>query len=160
MVFQSYALYPHMNVERNLGFALETAGFGRRNPRSVGEGAQIPQDRPSAGAPPRQLSGGQQQRVAIGRALVRQQKLFLFDEPLSNLDADLRMEMRVEIARIHREVKATTIYVTHDQMEAMTLADRIVVLNDGRIAQVGTPHGTLPSVRPTVSSPASSARRA
>jgi ABC-type sugar transport system ATPase subunit len=88
---------------------------------------------------PAQLSGGQQQRVAIGRALVRQQKLFLFDEPLSNLDADLRMEMRVEIARIHREVKATTVYVTHDQMEAMTLADRIVVLKDGRIAQVGTP---------------------
>ncbi len=140
MVFQSYALYPHMNVERNLGFALETARLPAAEIRErVTKAAQFLKIDHLLDRRPAQLSGGQQQRVAIGRALVRQQKLFLFDEPLSNLDADLRMEMRVEIARIHREVKATTVYVTHDQMEAMTLADRIVVLKDGGIAQVGTP---------------------
>ncbi|MCT7666194.1 ABC transporter ATP-binding protein [Shinella kummerowiae] len=140
MVFQSYALYPHMNVERNLGFALETARLPATEIRErVVKAAKFLKIDHLLERRPAQLSGGQQQRVAIGRALVRQQKLFLFDEPLSNLDADLRMEMRVEIARIHREVKATTVYVTHDQMEAMTLADRIVVLKDGYIAQVGTP---------------------
>ena len=140
MVFQSYALYPHMNVERNLGFALETARLPAAEIRErVTKAAQFLKIDHLLDRRPAQLSGGQQQRVAIGRALVRQQKLFLFDEPLSNLDADLRMEMRVEIARIHREVKAMTVYVTHDQMEAMTLADRIVVLKDGSIAQVGTP---------------------
>ena len=140
MVFQSYALYPHMNVERNLGFALETARLPAAEIRArVTKAAQFLKIDHLLDRRPAQLSGGQQQRVAIGRALVRHQKLFLFDEPLSNLDADLRMEMRVEIARIHREVKATTVYVTHDQMEAMTLADRIVVLKDGSIAQVGTP---------------------
>ncbi|WP_029058152.1 ABC transporter ATP-binding protein [Stappia stellulata] len=140
MVFQSYALYPHMNVERNLGFALETARLPAAEIRErVTKAARFLQIDHLLDRRPAQLSGGQQQRVAIGRALVRQQKLFLFDEPLSNLDADLRMEMRVEIARIHREMKATTVYVTHDQMEAMTLADRIVVLKEGRIAQAGTP---------------------
>lgn len=140
MVFQSYALYPHMSVERNLGFALETARLGAGEIKErVSKVARFLKIEHLLHRRPAQLSGGQQQRVAIGRALVRSQKLFLFDEPLSNLDADLRMEMRVEIARIHRELKATTVYVTHDQLEAMTLADRIVVLKDGRIAQVGTP---------------------
>ncbi|OCP19163.1 MULTISPECIES: sn-glycerol-3-phosphate ABC transporter ATP-binding protein UgpC [unclassified Ensifer] len=140
MVFQSYALYPHMSVERNLGFALETARLAAGEIKErVSKVARFLKIEHLLHRRPAQLSGGQQQRVAIGRALVRSQKLFLFDEPLSNLDADLRMEMRVEIARIHRELKATTVYVTHDQLEAMTLADRIVVLKDGRIAQVGTP---------------------
>ena len=140
MVFQSYALYPHMSVERNLGFALETARLaGGEIKERVAKVARFLKIEHLLARRPAQLSGGQQQRVAIGRALVRSQKLFLFDEPLSNLDADLRMEMRVEIARIHRELKATTVYVTHDQLEAMTLADRIVVLKDGRISQVGTP---------------------
>ena len=140
MVFQSYALYPHMSVERNLGFALETARLGAGEIKErVSKVARFLKIEHLLHRRPAQLSGGQQQRVAIGRALVRSQKLFLFDEPLSNLDADLRMEMRVEIARIHRGLKATTVYVTHDQLEAMTLADRIVVLKDGQIAQVGTP---------------------
>ena len=140
MVFQSYALYPHMNVERNLGFALETSGLPRTEIAArVGKAAGFLKIEHLLDRRPAQLSGGQQQRVAIGRALVREQKLFLFDEPLSNLDADLRMEMRVEIARIHRELGATTIYVTHDQLEAMTLADRIVVLKDGKIVQTGAP---------------------
>jgi multiple sugar transport system ATP-binding protein len=140
MVFQSYALYPHLNIERNLGFALETAGIGKAKIKQrVLEAAKILQIDHLLDRKPSQLSGGQQQRVAIGRAVVRSQKLFLFDEPLSNLDADLRMEMRVEIARLHNELGATTIYVTHDQMEAMTLADRIVVLKDGKVAQVGSP---------------------
>ncbi|HEV7322177.1 MAG TPA: sn-glycerol-3-phosphate ABC transporter ATP-binding protein UgpC [Ensifer sp.] len=140
MVFQSYALYPHMNVERNLGFALETARLAAGEIKErVAKVARFLKIEHLLERRPAQLSGGQQQRVAIGRALVRSQKLFLFDEPLSNLDADLRMEMRVEIARIHRELKATTVYVTHDQLEAMTLADRIVVLKDGHISQVGTP---------------------
>ncbi len=140
MVFQSYALYPHMSVERNLGFALETARLaGGEIKERVAKVARFLKIEHLLARRPAQLSGGQQQRVAIGRALVRSQKLFLFDEPLSNLDADLRMEMRVEIARIHRELNATTVYVTHDQLEAMTLADRIVVLKDGRISQVGTP---------------------
>jgi len=140
MVFQSYALYPHMSVERNLGFALETSGLPKTEiAERVGKAARFLQIDHLLARRPAQLSGGQQQRVAIGRALVRSQKLFLFDEPLSNLDADLRMEMRVEIARIHGELGATTIYVTHDQLEAMTLADRIVVLKDGKIAQAGPP---------------------
>lgn len=139
-VFQSYALYPHMNVARNISFALETARMAkdeiRRRLTRVADMLKIGHllDRK-----PRQLSGGQRQRVAIGRALVSQPKLFLFDEPLSNLDADLRMEMRFEIAKLHAEVGTTMIYVTHDQTEAMTLADRIVILNQGRIEQIGTP---------------------
>ncbi|MDQ0995453.1 multiple sugar transport system ATP-binding protein [Phyllobacterium ifriqiyense] len=139
-VFQSYALYPHMNVARNISFALETA---RMTKLEIGRRLAKVADMLKIGhlldRKPKQLSGGQRQRVAIGRALVSQPKLFLFDEPLSNLDADLRMEMRFEIAKLHAEVSATMIYVTHDQTEAMTLADRIVILNHGRIEQVGTP---------------------
>lgn len=139
-VFQSYALYPHMNVARNISFALETA---RMTKAEIGRRLAKVADMLKIGhlldRKPKQLSGGQRQRVAIGRALVSQPKLFLFDEPLSNLDADLRMEMRFEIAKLHAEVSATMIYVTHDQTEAMTLADRIVILNQGRIEQVGTP---------------------
>jgi lactose/L-arabinose transport system ATP-binding protein len=141
MVFQSYALYPHMNVRENLSFGLEMAktpaGEIERQVQAAVEILKIGQllDRR-----PGQLSGGQRQRVAIGRAIVRKPLAFLFDEPLSNLDAELRVSMRIEIARLHRELGNTMIYVTHDQTEAMTLADRIVVLRDGRIEQVGTPN--------------------
>lgn len=139
-VFQSYALYPHMNVARNISFALETARMTKVEiGRRLAKVADMLKIDHLLDRKPKQLSGGQRQRVAIGRALVSQPKLFLFDEPLSNLDADLRMEMRFEIAKLHAEVSATMIYVTHDQTEAMTLADRIVILNHGRIEQVGTP---------------------
>ncbi|MBL8579482.1 MAG: ABC transporter ATP-binding protein [Mesorhizobium sp.] len=139
-VFQSYALYPHMNIARNIGFALETTGIGRAAIRTkVEQVASMLKIDHLLDRLPRQLSGGQRQRVAIGRALVRHPKVFLFDEPLSNLDTDLRSEMRVEIARLHEELGTTMIYVTHDQVEAMTLADRIVVLNEGRIEQIGSP---------------------
>jgi lactose/L-arabinose transport system ATP-binding protein len=141
MVFQSYALYPHMSVRQNLAFGLEMA----KTPpdeieRQVQAAAQILKIGPLLERRPGQLSGGQRQRVAIGRAIVRKPLAFLFDEPLSNLDAELRVSMRIEIARLHRELGNTMIYVTHDQTEAMTLADRIVVLRDGVIEQVGTPH--------------------
>ena len=140
MVFQSYALYPHMTVARNIGFALETNGMPRAEiARKTQEVAELLKIGKLLDRKPRELSGGQRQRVAIGRALVRSPDVFLFDEPLSNLDADLRTEMRAEIARLHKELGATMIYVTHDQVEAMTLADRIVVLRDGKIEQVGTP---------------------
>ncbi|MBX7134999.1 MAG: sn-glycerol-3-phosphate ABC transporter ATP-binding protein UgpC [Fimbriimonadaceae bacterium] len=140
MVFQSYALYPHMTARRNMSFGLKIAGFGRDEvSKRVGEAARALQIEPLLDRLPKNLSGGQRQRVAIGRAIVREPKLFLFDEPLSNLDAALRVQTRVEIAKLHKLVKATMIYVTHDQVEAMTLADRIVVLNAGRIEQVGTP---------------------
>ncbi|MCD7107606.1 ABC transporter ATP-binding protein [Rhizobium sp. DKSPLA3] len=139
-VFQSYALYPHMSVERNIGFALETMRLGkdaiRRKVETVARMLKVDH---LLARRPRELSGGQRQRVAIGRALVREPEIFLFDEPLSNLDSDLRMEMRIEIARLHEDIKTTMVYVTHDQAEAMTLADRIVVLNQGSIEQVGTP---------------------
>ena len=139
-VFQSYALYPHMNVARNMGFALETLGLSREAIRDkVSEVARMLKVDHLLERRPRELSGGQRQRVAIGRALVRKPDVFLFDEPLSNLDSDLRMEMRVEIARLHADLGTTMVYVTHDQVEAMTLADRIVVLNHGVIEQVGTP---------------------
>lgn len=139
-VFQSYALYPHMNVARNISFALETARMTKAEiGRRLAKVADMLKISHLLDRKPKQLSGGQRQRVAIGRALVSQPKLFLFDEPLSNLDADLRMEMRFEIAKLHAEVGATMIYVTHDQTEAMTLADRIVILNHGSIEQVGTP---------------------
>jgi multiple sugar transport system ATP-binding protein len=139
-VFQSYALYPHMNVARNIGFALETLGLGRDAVRAkVMDVARMLKVDHLLDRRPRELSGGQRQRVAIGRALVRKPEIFLFDEPLSNLDSDLRMEMRMEIARLHADVGATMVYVTHDQSEAMTLADRIVVLNQGMVEQVGTP---------------------
>jgi lactose/L-arabinose transport system ATP-binding protein len=140
MVFQSYALYPHMNVRENLSFGLEMAKTPRDEiERQVQAAAQILKIEPLLDRRPGQLSGGQRQRVAIGRAIVRKPLAFLFDEPLSNLDAELRVSMRIEIARLHRELRNTMIYVTHDQTEAMTLADRIVVLKDGVIEQVGTP---------------------
>ncbi|MEK1851989.1 MAG: ABC transporter ATP-binding protein [Phyllobacterium sp.] len=139
-VFQSYALYPHMNVARNISFALETARMAKDEiRRRLTKVADLLKISHLLERRPKQLSGGQRQRVAIGRALVSQPQLFLFDEPLSNLDADLRMEMRFEIAKLHSEISTTMIYVTHDQTEAMTLADRIVILNHGRIEQIGTP---------------------
>lgn len=140
MVFQSYALYPHMSVADNMALALKLQGMPKaERDRKVDEAARALQLDTLLDRKPKQLSGGQRQRVAIGRAIVRDPKLFLFDEPLSNLDASLRMQMRLEIARLHRSLNATMIYVTHDQVEAMTLADRIVVLNGGQIEQVGTP---------------------
>jgi lactose/L-arabinose transport system ATP-binding protein len=139
-VFQSYALYPHMTVEQNLGFGLRMGGMPRDQVAArVGEAAKILELDGLMDRKPRQLSGGQRQRVAIGRAIVRQPKAFLFDEPLSNLDAELRVQMRIEIAKLHQELGATMVYVTHDQVEAMTLADKIVVLRAGRIEQQGTP---------------------
>jgi ABC-type sugar transport system ATPase subunit len=140
MVFQSYALYPHMDVYNNMAFGLRFA----RTPKSeiearVNEAARILQLEPLLKRRPRELSGGQRQRVAIGRAIVRKPQVFLFDEPLSNLDAALRINTRVEIAKLHKMLKATIIYVTHDQVEAMTLADKIVVMNKGRIEQTGKP---------------------
>jgi multiple sugar transport system ATP-binding protein len=140
MVFQSYALYPHMTVFENMSFALKLAGVDKAVIREkVYKAAGILNLTDYLERTPKALSGGQRQRVAIGRAIVRAPKVFLFDEPLSNLDAALRGQTRIEIARLHRELGATTIYVTHDQVEAMTLADRVVVLRDGHIEQVGTP---------------------
>uniref|UniRef100_UPI002FC9902A ABC transporter ATP-binding protein n=2 Tax=Devosia sp. TaxID=1871048 RepID=UPI002FC9902A len=140
MVFQSYALYPHMTVRENMGFALRFAGVAKDQiARQVEEAARILALGPLLDRLPKQLSGGQRQRVAIGRAIVRNPQVFLFDEPLSNLDAELRVHMRIEIARLHKELQTTMIYVTHDQVEAMTLADTIVVLRDGIIEQVGRP---------------------
>jgi multiple sugar transport system ATP-binding protein len=140
MVFQSYALYPHMSVADNMSFALRLANVDKAVIRDkVQRAAEILNLTQYLQRTPRELSGGQRQRVAIGRAIVRAPKVFLFDEPLSNLDAALRGQTRVEIAKLHRELGATTIYVTHDQVEAMTLADRVVVLRDGAIEQVGTP---------------------
>ncbi len=140
MVFQSYALYPHMTVSQNIGFGLRMGGMPKAQvAEQVGEAARILELGDLLDRKPRQLSGGQRQRVAIGRAIVRNPKAFLFDEPLSNLDAELRVQMRLEIARLHQRLGATMIYVTHDQVEAMTLADRIVVLRAGRVEQVGTP---------------------
>jgi lactose/L-arabinose transport system ATP-binding protein len=140
MVFQSYALYPHMSVRENMGFALRFAGVPKAEiAKQVEEAARILELEDLLDRRPKQLSGGQRQRVAIGRAIVRHPQVFLFDEPLSNLDAELRVHMRIELARLHKELKTTIIYVTHDQVEAMTLADKIVVLRDGSVAQVGTP---------------------
>jgi len=140
MVFQSYALYPHMTVAENMSVGLRIAGASKAVIRSkVAEAAGILQLDGLLDRLPRQLSGGQRQRVAIGRAIVRNPKIFLFDEPLSNLDAALRLQMRLELARLKRDLDATMIYVTHDQVEAMTLADKIVVMNRGAIEQVGTP---------------------
>ena len=140
MVFQSYALYPHMDVARNMGFSMEIRGdaAAERQARVTDAGRTLGLDRLLTRLP-KALSGGQRQRVAMGRAIVRDPRAFLFDEPLSNLDAALRVEMRLEIARLHQRLRATMVYVTHDQVEALTLADRIVVLNAGRIQQVGTP---------------------
>jgi len=141
MVFQSYALYPHMSVRDNMGFSLKTAGAPKSEiAEKVGAAASTLKLEEYLDRRPKDLSGGQRQRVAIGRSIVRDPTAFLFDEPLSNLDAALRVEMRHEISKLHKSLDATMIYVTHDQVEAMTLADRIVVLESGKIIQVGTPH--------------------
>jgi lactose/L-arabinose transport system ATP-binding protein len=140
MVFQSYALYPHMSVEENMGFGLKMTGTDRAVVRErVGKASKILHLDELLQRKPKQLSGGQRQRVAIGRAIVREPKVFLFDEPLSNLDAELRVQMRLEIAKLHKQLDSTMVYVTHDQVEAMTLADKIVVLRKGVIEQVGAP---------------------
>src|SRR3974390_1782868 len=140
MVFQNYALYPHMTVFENMSFGLRLKKFPKPEIRErVQSAARILDITDLLERRPKQLSGGQRQRVAMGRAIVRNPKVFLFDEPLSNLDAKLRVQMRTEIKRVHQKVKTTTVYVTHDQVEAMTLADRIVVMNSGRIEQIGTP---------------------
>ena len=140
MVFQDYALYPHMTVAQNIGFGLRARNFPKPEIETrVERAAKMLEIDQLLGRLPRQLSGGQRQRVAIGRAIVRNPQIFLFDEPLSNLDAQLRDEMRSEIKRLHQELGATMIYVTHDQIEAMTLADRIVLMNGGEIEQSGSP---------------------
>jgi multiple sugar transport system ATP-binding protein len=140
MVFQNYALYPHMSVYDNMAFSLKLAGESREQTRvRVEEAALILGLQEYLGRYPRQLSGGQRQRVAMGRAIVRKPQVFLFDEPLSNLDAKLRVAMRTEIKALHQRLKTTSVYVTHDQIEAMTMADRIVVMNGGRVEQTGSP---------------------
>src|SRR5664279_920625 len=140
MVFQSYALYPHMTVAANMAFSLKLRKADSRTiEERVSKAAKILNLGPYLQRYPRELSGGQRQRVAMGRAIVRDPKVFLFDEPLSNLDAKLRVAMRAEIKALHQRLKTTTVYVTHDQVEAMTMADRIVVMHDGRIEQIGAP---------------------
>ena len=140
MVFQNYALYPHMTVYNNMAFGLKLRKYSKHEIKErVGQAADILGITDILQRKPKQLSGGQQQRVAVGRAIVRKPKVFLFDEPLSNLDAKLRVQMRTELARLHRQLNATIIYVTHDQTEAMTLGDRIVVMNEGTIQQIDTP---------------------
>ena len=140
MVFQSYALYPHMTVRENMGFSLKIAGASKQEmERRVAEASAILGLDPLLERRPSQLSGGQRQRVAMGRAIVRDPDVFLFDEPLSNLDAKLRTQMRTEIKKLHAKVRSTVIYVTHDQVEAMTLSDRVVIMRDGHIEQIGTP---------------------
>src|SRR5712672_3141178 len=141
MVFQNYALYPHMTVAENMSFGLRLRRYPKDEiSRRVKEAARILDIVELVDRKPKQLSGGQRQRVAMGRAIVRNPKVFLFDEPLSNLDAKLRVQMRIEIKKVHQKVRTTTVYVTHDQVEAMTLADRVVVMNHGRIEQIGTPN--------------------
>ena len=141
MVFQNYALYPHMTVADNMGFSLKLRGAKqpRRSRTGVKRAAEILALTPLLERYPRQLSGGQRQRVAMGRAIVRDPQVFLFDEPLSNLDAKLRVAMRTEIKELHQRLRTTTVYVTHDQIEAMTMADKIVVMHDGIVEQMGTP---------------------
>ena len=140
MVFQTYALYPHMSVEENMGFGLRMAKRPKHEIRErVARAAEILQLTSYLKRRPKELSLGQRQRVAIGRAIVREPEVFLFDEPLSNLDAELRVQMRIELSKLHSELQTTMIYVTHDQVEAMTLADKIVVLNEGKIEQIGVP---------------------
>jgi sn-glycerol 3-phosphate transport system ATP-binding protein len=140
MVFQNYALYPHMSVYDNMAYGLKNRGTPKPEiARRVAEAARLLELEPMLERKPRQLSGGQRQRVAMGRAIVREPQAFLFDEPLSNLDAKLRVQMRLEIRRLHNRLKATSIFVTHDQVEAMTLADLVVVMNQGRVEQVGAP---------------------
>ena len=141
MVFQNYALYPHMTVAENMSFGLRLKHYPKAEIKSrVDEAARMLDIVELVDRKPKQLSGGQRQRVAMGRAIVRNPKVFLFDEPLSNLDAKLRVQMRIEIKKVHQKVRTTTVYVTHDQVEAMTLADRVVVMNHGRIEQIGTPN--------------------
>ncbi|MBV9347620.1 MAG: sn-glycerol-3-phosphate ABC transporter ATP-binding protein UgpC [Pseudolabrys sp.] len=141
MVFQNYALYPHMTVAENMSFGLKLRKFPKSEIKArVENAARILDITELLARRPKQLSGGQRQRVAMGRAIVRNPKVFLFDEPLSNLDAKLRVQMRTEIKRVHQKVKTTTVYVTHDQVEAMTLADRVVVMNGGKIEQIGAPN--------------------
>src|ERR1700687_699699 len=141
MVFQSYALYPNMTVAENMAFGMEMRGVAKpEREKAVAEVAKTLQLEHLLKRRPSQLSGGQRQRVAMGRALVREPRVFLFDEPLSNLDAKLRVDMRIEISRLHQRTGATIVYVTHDQIEAMTLATKIAVLKDGELQQVGTPH--------------------
>ena len=159
MVFQNYALYPHMTVADNMAFSLKL----RRAPKAeiqqrVNRAAEILGLQNYLDRYPRQLSGGQRQRVAMGRAIVRDPQVFLFDEPLSNLDAKLRVQMRTEIKELHQRLKTTTVYVTHDQIEAMTMADKIVVMHDGIVEQIGAPL-ELYDYRPTCSLPGSSARQ-
>jgi multiple sugar transport system ATP-binding protein len=159
MVFQNYALYPHMTVHQNMSFGLRLKKYPKAEiERRVQEAARILDIKDLLDRKPRQLSGGQRQRVAMGRAIVRNPKVFLFDEPLSNLDAKLRVQMRTEIKRVHQKVRTTTVYVTHDQVEAMTLADRVVVMNKGKIEQIGAPNFSI-TRRRRASSRASSARR-
>ncbi|MBI5260287.1 MAG: sn-glycerol-3-phosphate ABC transporter ATP-binding protein UgpC [Bradyrhizobium sp.] len=141
MVFQNYALYPHMTVAENMSFGLRLKHYPKAEIKArVTEAARLLDITDLIDRKPKQLSGGQRQRVAMGRAIVRNPKVFLFDEPLSNLDAKLRVQMRIEIKKVHQKVRTTTVYVTHDQVEAMTLADRVVVMNNGRIEQIGTPN--------------------
>ncbi|MDE2378892.1 sn-glycerol-3-phosphate ABC transporter ATP-binding protein UgpC [Bradyrhizobium sp.] len=141
MVFQNYALYPHMTVAENMSFGLRLKHYPKAEIKArVTEAARLLDITDLIDRKPKQLSGGQRQRVAMGRAIVRNPKVFLFDEPLSNLDAKLRVQMRIEIKKVHQKVRTTTVYVTHDQVEAMTLADRVVVMNHGRIEQIGTPN--------------------
>ena len=140
MVFQNYALYPHMTVAENMSFGLRLKRYPKAEIKTrIDEAARMLDISELVDRKPKQLSGGQRQRVAMGRAIVRNPKVFLFDEPLSNLDAKLRVQMRIEIKKVHQKVRTTTVYVTHDQVEAMTLADRVVVMNHGRIEQIGTP---------------------
>ncbi|MCS3406752.1 sn-glycerol-3-phosphate import ATP-binding protein UgpC [Serratia sp. AKBS12] len=140
MVFQNYALYPHMSVYDNMAYGLKIRGFGKQHIRQrVEEAARILELGPLLLRKPRELSGGQRQRVAMGRAIVREPAVFLFDEPLSNLDAKLRVQMRLELQQLHRRLKTTSLYVTHDQVEAMTLAQRVIVMNKGVAEQIGTP---------------------
>src|SRR5690606_26709546 len=141
MVFQNYALYPHMSVYQNMSYGLRIRGRSKADiDKRVQRAAEILQLQPYLQRKPRELSGGQRQRVAMGRAIVREPSVFLFDEPLSNLDAKLRVQMRLEIKRLHQQLGVTSVYVTHDQVEAMTLADRLVVMNQGRADQIGTPN--------------------
>ena len=148
MVFQNYALYPHMTVAENMSFGLRLKRYPKAEIKTrIDEAARMLDIVELVDRKPKQLSGGQRQRVAMGRAIVRNPKVFLFDEPLSNLDAKLRVQMRIEIKKVHQKVRTTTVYVTHDQVEAMTLADRVVVMNHGRIEQIGTPERTLSQSR-------------
>src|ERR1700675_2575214 len=149
MVFQSYALYPHMTVFQNMAFGLRMRGMAKAEIRkNVEDAARILDISELLGRRPKALSGGQRQRAAMGRAIVRNPKVFLFDEPLSNLDAKLRVQMRTEIKKVHQKVTTTPVYVTHDQVEAMTLADRVVVMNHGRIEQIGTPNELYHNPKP------------